>query len=199
MFSYEMLVNMEHKLPQNFRPPSLCPPDIPFAADISEDKRYMETRAAEHVKRLFCAAHAEGLALYGISGYRSFKRQEILYQNALKKSSAAADALSSFPCEVAPPGCSEHQTGLALDVSCPAVSLNLSTAFGDTPEGKWLVRHAPLYGFILRYPADKTRITKIPWEPWHIRYVTKSLALCLTITGQTLEEYYHITAPSDAP
>ena len=88
------------------------------------------------------------------------------------------------------PGCSEHQTGLALDVSCPAVSLNLSQAFAETVEGRWLARHAPLYGFIIRYPKGKEHLTKIPAEPWHIRYVTRSLALCLTLTGQVLEEYY---------
>ena len=119
------------------------------------------------------------------SGYRSYERQEILYQKACCKSSAASSL-----CETAMPGCSEHQTGLALDVSCPAVSLNLSQAFSETAEGRWLARHAPLYGFIIRYPKGKEHLTKIPAEPWHIRYVTRSLALCLTLTGQVLEEYY---------
>ena len=72
----------------------------------------------------------------------------------------------------------------------PAVSLNLSQAFSETTEGRWLARHAPLYGFIIRYPKGKEHLTKIPAEPWHIRYVTRSLALCLTLTGQVLEEYY---------
>lgn len=130
------------------------------------------------------AAKAEGFSLW-LSGYRSYERQEILYQKACCKSSAASSL-----CETAMPGCSEHQTGLALDVSCPAVSLNLSQAFSETAEGRWLARHAPLYGFIIRYPKGKEHLTKIPAEPWHIRYVTRSLALCLTLTGQVLEEYY---------
>lgn len=236
MFSYEMLVNSSHKLPRNFRPPVMRAPDIPFAAKPEEEKRFLEARAARHAERLFQAAKAEGLSLYGISGFRSYARQEQLYQNALlniKKnlpenntSCRTADTLfcSSYDfsacskmnsseittdspshtsisvlCDVAAPGCSEHQTGLALDVSCPAVSLNLTENFGETDEGKWLLRHAPLYGFVLRYPKGKEHITKIPNEPWHIRYVTKSLALCLTITGQVLEEYYTITAPSGVP
>ena len=148
MFSYEMLVNCENRLPEDFVPPSLAAPDIAFAADPSDEKRFLEVRAARHAKRLFDAAKAEGIFLY------------------------------------------EHQTGLALDVSCPAVSLNLSQAFSETAEGRWLARHAPLYGFIIRYPKGKEHLTKIPAEPWHIRYVTRSLALCLTLTGQVLEEYY---------
>lgn len=185
MFSYEMLVNCENRLPEDFVPPSLAAPDIAFAAEPSDEKRFLEVRAARHAKRLFDAAKAEGIFLYGISGYRSYERQEILYQKACCKSSAASSL-----CETAMPGCSEHQTGLALDVSCPAVSLNLSQAFSETAEGRWLARHAPLYGFIIRYPKGKEHLTKIPAEPWHIRYVTRSLALCLTLTGQVLEEYY---------
>lgn len=193
MFSYEMLVNTSHRLSGNFRPPTLYPPDIPFAAEKTEEKRFLEVRAAKHAERLFQAAKASGLFLYGISGFRSYERQQQLYEQALTKTPAGS------LCEVAAPGCSEHQTGLALDVSCPAVSLNLTADFAKTAEGKWLMRHAPLYGFILRYPAGKEHLTNVPYEPWHIRYVTRSLALCLTITGQVLEEYYAITAPSDVP
>lgn len=208
MFSYEMLVNMERRLAPDFCPPSLYAPDIPFVADLSDEKRYMETRAAHHAEKLFHAAYAEGLSLYGISGYRSFERQKTLYRNARHKTPALSDSAfaslkdtrTSVPAnaayETAPPGCSEHQTGLALDVSCPAAALQLTPSFGNTPEGKWLLRHAPLYGFLIRYPADKTHVTNLPYEPWHIRYVTRSLALCLTITGQTLEEYYDIAVPS---
>ena len=195
MFSYEMLVNDRNRLPCDFVPPSLAAPDIAFAASPSEEKRFLEARAARHAKRLFDAAKAEGLFLYGISGYRSYQRQEALYQKACSSSRS-----SSLLCETAMPGCSEHQTGLALDVSCPAVALNLSPAFAETAEGRWLARHAPLYGFILRYPYGKEHLTGFPPEPWHIRYVTRSLALCLTLTGQVLEEYYDVvTAPSVSP
>ena len=82
MFSYEMLVNCENRLPEDFVPPSLAAPDIAFAADPSDEKRFLEVRAARHAKRLFDAAKAEGIFLYGISGYRSYERQEILYQKA---------------------------------------------------------------------------------------------------------------------
>ena len=86
-----------------------------------------------------------------------------------------------------------YKTELEDKVSSPthvAVLGDLSQAFSETTEGRWLARHAPLYGFIIRYPKGKEHLTKIPAEPWHIRYVTRSLALCLTLTGQVLEEYY---------
>ena len=69
--------------------------------------------------------------------------------------------------------------------------MHLEDNFSQTKEGQWLSANAPLFGFIIRYPKGKEKITGYAWEPWHIRYVTKSLALYLTLTGLTLDEYYH--------
>ena len=99
MFSYEMLVNCENRLPEDFVPPSLAAPDIAFAADPSDEKRFLEVRAARHAKRLFDAAKAEGIFLYGISGYRSYERQEILYMYDLCISYEGCFVLDcSLPC-----------------------------------------------------------------------------------------------------
>ena len=70
--------------------------------------------------------------------------------------------------------------------------MKLTEKFGDTPEGHWLASHASFYGFILRYPFGKEDITRYPYEPWHIRFVTRTLAIYLTKTGMTLDEYYTI-------
>lgn len=189
VFRYEMLVNRGILLDERFVPPCLREPQIPFAAPKGHLKRKMEGKAADAVQELFAAAKRQGLSLYGVSGYRPYDRQRELFEK---------NPASLY---VAPPGASEHQTGLALDVSCPAVGMELEEVFAHTPEGRWLARNAPLYGFILRYPKDKTEITGYAYEPWHIRYVTKSLALYLTLTGLTLEEYhsYLPTVPSAAP
>ncbi len=72
--------------------------------------------------------------------------------------------------------------------------MELTEEFAETKEGIWLKTHAPLYGFILRYPAGKEEITQVPYEPWHIRYVTKTLASYISLTGVTLEEYHEIYA-----
>ena len=188
-YQYEMLVNRSHALPDSYVPANLVIPDIPFLAAKDETKRLLEYQAALSAERLFGQSRKVGLSLYGISGYRPYSRQDELYQNARDKH------------YVAPPGCSEHQTGLALDVSCPLAEFDLMEAFDRTPEGRWLHQNAPLYGFILRYPKKKEKITGYAYEPWHIRYVTRALALYLTLTGLSLEEYHRqpATAPSDVP
>lgn len=182
MSEYAILVNRTHPLDKNSIPPDLVEPRIPFEAASGDLKRLLRKEAAEAAEQLFCLAEREGVLLHGVSGYRPYTRQEELYKAALKKSRSLT--------AVAPPGCSEHQTGLALDVSCASESYELEETFADTPEGKWLARNASLCGFILRYPKGKENITGFPYEPWHIRYVGIPLAYYLTMSGMTLEEYH---------
>lgn len=171
------LINAAHPLPASYVPRDLIAVNIPFDAPLGSSKRMLRRRAADAAEELFARADAMGLDLVGVSGYRSYDRQARLYTG------------SPF---VAAPGTSEHQTGLALDVSCPSVHMTLEESFGETPEGKFIRDYAPLYGFILRYPRGKEKITGYAYEPWHIRYVTKALALYLSLTGMTLEEYHAI-------
>ncbi|WP_432409628.1 M15 family metallopeptidase [Wukongibacter sp. M2B1] len=89
----------------------------------------------------------------------------------------------------AKPGESEHQTGLAMDVSSPSVNFQLTQYYSQTREGKWLVENAPKHGFIIRYPAGKEYITGYNYEPWHIRYVGKNAAEFIMNENITLEEY----------
>ncbi|MCI8814933.1 MAG: M15 family metallopeptidase [Lachnospiraceae bacterium] len=179
MSSYTQLVNRQHPLAPDYIPLDLTEPEIPFLASSGDPKRLLRARAAQAVEELFQRARHTGLSLHGISGYRSYKRQTDLYQQ-------------SDSGYVAPPGCSEHQTGLALDVSCPAVHYELEEAFALTREYKFLEDYGPMYGFIIRYPRGKEKITGYAWEPWHIRYVTKTLALYLSLTNLTLDEYYQL-------
>lgn len=172
---YIRLINQKHPLPEDFVPDCLTDIGLPFDALPGDEKRLLESRTAKAALRLIRAAAAEGLNLCAISGYRSYARQKKLY--------------SGSP-YVAPPGTSEHQSGLALDLSCPEIKMQLIKEFAFTPEGTWLTRNAALYGFIIRYPQNKEHITGIPYEPWHIRYVTKPLAAYLSMTGMTLEEYH---------
>lgn len=180
-----ILVNRTHRLKPEYIPPCLTEPSILFDAPSGNPKRLLSIPAAQAVSRLFAAGKKQGIFLYGISGYRSYERQKELYESRLKEADSSYVNLY-----LAPPGASEHQTGLALDVSCPAAGLQLEDCFSQTKEGQWLCANAPLFGFVLRYPKGKEMITGYAWEPWHIRYVTKSLALYLSLTGLTLEEYY---------
>ena len=176
---YVRLINKDHPLPEGYIPEGLIDAGIPFDAPPGDPKRLLEIKTAKAAYALFQAAQREGLHLCGVSGYRSYERQKKLYTD------------SPY---VALPGTSEHQSGLALDVSCSSLDMELIEAFAHTPEGIWLARNASLYGFILRYPKNKETVTGIPYEPWHIRFVGKDLASCLNLTGLTLEEFHNLTA-----
>lgn len=187
VFSYDMLVNRNRRLSEDFKPESLILPQIPFDSSAAPDdpKRMLESEAAHAAESLFIQSRHDGLHLYGVSGYRTYSRQNELFSR------------NPETIYVAPPGGSEHQTGLALDVSCPALSMDLTEEFALTLEGRWLTKNAPLFGFILRYPKGKENITGYAYEPWHIRYVTRSLAIYLTLTGLTLEEYHSLRLPDE--
>ena len=181
-----ILVNRSHRLRRNQIPQLWVEPDILFTVPAGDARRLLLAPAANAVEKLFSRGKEENIYLCGVSGYRSYERQEELYRAKREKDPREEQEVLW----VAPPGASEHQTGLALDVSCQEMGYELEEGFGATKEGRWLARCAPLFGFILRYPKGKEAITGYGWEPWHIRYVSRSLALYLTLTGLTLEEYY---------
>lgn len=137
---YTRLISREHPLPEAFVPEHLIDIGLPFEAAPGDPKRLLEYQAAKAASQLFHACHRCGLNLWAVSGYRSYQRQKELFTG------------SPF---VAEPGTSEHQSGLALDVSCPSIHMELSERFSATGEGRWLKKNAPLYGFILRYPKQR--------------------------------------------
>ena len=184
---FSRLVNRDYPLPQDFVPEDLVPCDFPFLASGDEEKRLLNARAAASAKRLVEYGKSFGCHLVGISGYRSYARKKELYEARVRE--AGAEHAARY---LALPGTSEHQSGLALDLSCPAVHMELEESFADTDEGRWLKAYAPMFGFIIRYPKGKEAVTGYAWEPWHIRYVSKSLALYLALTGLTLEDYHKI-------
>lgn len=124
------------------------------------------------------AASLAGFSLPLVSGYRSYNRQNTIYNNYVKNyGQASADTFSARP------GHSEHQTGLAFDIG------KIDDNFGNTPAGTWLKNNAHYYGFIIRYPKGKENITGYKYEPWHIRYLGVSIATEIYNKGVTLEEY----------
>ena len=126
------------------------------------------------------------------SSYRSHAKQVVLFDDQVKglmaKGMKKQDAEAQAGTEVAVPGTSEHELGLAVDI-CDYKYQNLDDAQADTVTQKWLINHCWEYGFILRYPKNKTGITGIIYEPWHYRYVGKEAAKEITEKGICLEEY----------
>lgn len=133
--------------------------------------------------RMFSAAAAEGYDLHVVSGFRSYSRQNTLYNNYCNRDGkVAADTYSARP------GHSEHQTGLAADIN------SVETSWGKTPEGKWLAANCYKYGFIIRYPAGEEDKTGYQYEPWHVRYLGVDTATQVYNSGLCLEEYLGITS-----
>jgi len=183
--SVAVLVNKQNSIPADYVPPDLVYVDIPFTFSEKVEKRMMRKEAAEKLEELFKAAKEENVILYGVSGYRSYETQKALFAYYVQRdgSEEKANMISARP------GQSEHQTGLAMDVSCQSVNYGLNENFGDTPEYAWLKDNAHLFGFIIRYPKGKEHITGYSYEPWHLRYVGVELATALHELDMTYEEY----------
>lgn len=154
-----LLVNKTYHLPSNYDPK-------------------VNKEALEALKEMQADCQAIGLNIPLVSGYRSFETQKKLYGNYVKRDGEKIANTYS-----AKPGESEHQTGLSFDVG------KVDSSFANTKEAKWIDENAYLYGFIVRYPKNKTNITGYIYEPWHIRYLGKKTAKMVYESKLTLEEY----------
>lgn len=151
---------------------------------ISSDPIQMRQVAAEALSELFDAAKADGVTLYAHSGYRSYRTQKTMYYNRLKKNNGKDDGVVAYP------GSSDHQTGLGIDVINKAgIGKKFTSAFASTKEGQWLAEHCWDYGFVIRYQKDKEDITRIIYEPWHLRYVGVEAARHMRDHNLCLEEF----------
>lgn len=149
----------------------------------------MDSRAAAAYEDMYAAAANDGFYLTPCSGYRSYSTQKRLYYEFVNDyisqgySQAEAEDLASKRRN--PPGSSEHNIGICMDIICAASSAD----FENTEEYAWLCENAADYGFILRYPEDKVDITGVKFEPWHWRYVGVENAASIKASGLCLEEY----------
>lgn len=173
-----ILVNAAHSVPQDWQSELVA-----LRGGEQVDKRILEPLQA-----MFDACRADGLLPIVYSGYRSQETQQKIYDRNLTRnlidgySREEAEALTRE--WVALPGTSEHQLGLAVDIDSedPAQC-------SDEAVYAWLLEHCAAYGFILRYPEDKTDVTGIAYEPWHFRYVGAEAAQTIMSEGIALEEY----------
>jgi len=174
-----ILVNKSHGLDKTYVPSDLVDVDLQGVRDTQ-----LRSEAAAALEKLFEKADEQDITLYCCSGYRSYDTQKELYQeNVSLYGQKDADLVS------AKPGQSEHQTGLAMDVTAESVNLDLLESFGDTSEGQYIKNNAHKYGFIIRYPSNKTDITGYSYEPWHLRYVGIESATTIFKKGITFEEF----------
>ncbi|MDG4656278.1 M15 family metallopeptidase [Ectobacillus antri] len=178
-----VLVNKQRRLPSSYVPPDLVIPNVRFSFNGDKEKMKLRKEAAKELAALFQAGEKQGIYLFVVSAYRSYDRQKSLYTMYQQKEGKEIAAASS-----AVAGTSEHQTGLAVDISAQSTRFLLDVSFATTKEGQWLQENAHKFGFIIRYPEHKEEITGYTYEPWHIRYVGEPHARYLYERRLTLEE-----------
>ncbi|MBW4839257.1 MAG: M15 family metallopeptidase [Paenibacillaceae bacterium] len=183
--SVAVLINKQFALPEEYEPKDLVYPDVRFTFKDKIEKRMMRKEAAAALEELFEGAEKDGIYLAGVSAYRSHRTQTALFNRYVEKDGEEVAKTYS-----AVPGHSEHETGLAIDVSGSDGKCAAESCFGDTKEAAWLADHVTEYGFIIRYPEGKEDITGYKYEPWHLRYVGNEIAADIGERNITLEEYY---------
>ena len=177
-----ILVNPWNKLPED------------FTVELVQLKNghSVDKRAYEDLQQMMDDARADGLDPYICSSYRTYNKQSTLFANEvnsyINQGYDYYDAISEGGKWVAVPGTSEHQTGLALDIVATSYPY-LNEQQEDTAEQKWLMENSYKYGWILRYPSDKSELTGIYYEPWHYRYVGKEAAKEMFEKDMCFEEY----------
>ncbi len=159
---------------------------------VRGDSYFVDSRCADAVKQMLADCRAAGFTPYICSAFRKWEDQVNLFEKKvtsyINKGYSEADARVLAAKEVAVPGTSEHQLGLAVDI----LDTNrpwLDEGQADMPTQQWLMANCHKYGFILRYPKGTTNITGIIYEPWHYRYVGVEIATEIMTRGITLEEY----------
>ena len=173
-----LLVNKQRELPGSFT--------VKLA--YIEDGYQLDYRAAAYYNKMYDAALKEGIYLTPVSAYRSKSFQQEIFDETVEDYMYSYDmtrqeAEKKTGTEVLPPGTSEHNLGLAVDIG------STSGYFGDSAAYRWLVKNAHKYGFIERYTASKQKITGIIPEPWHWRFVGVEHATKIKQSGLCLEEY----------
>lgn len=172
-----ILVNKYNYVTEDYIPENLEPIDTTYARSGMQ----LVTDAKNAFEELSQNAKEDGMTILAMSSYRSYDYQVNLYNNYVESDGKeAADTYSARA------GYSEHQTGLAVDVYNGVVPY---TSFEETEEFIWMQENAYKYGFILRFPKDKTNITGYQYESWHYRYVGKEVAENIHKNNLTLEEY----------
>ncbi|MDO4154731.1 MAG: M15 family metallopeptidase [Clostridia bacterium] len=176
------LVNLQYRLPEDYKPT--------LKAAVEGSSVQLDERVAPFYAEMYAAAKADGCTLTPYSGYRTYARQQENFDRKVayyvSQGLGETEAIAKTQTRILPAGASEHNMGFSMDI------VSASADFISTKEFSWLTAHAHEYGFILRYPENKTDITGVMYEPWHWRFVGKEAAAEMQKSGQCLEEYLGI-------
>ena len=177
------LVNKERSIPTSYVPPELVVVEVSTRSNATSDEKRVRQTIIDPLTKMFEGAFKEGHSLMVGSAYRSATTQDLLFNTYVAR--VGYEQANKYS---AHPGHSEHQTGLAVDISTVSQQCYLAECFIGTADGQWLADNAYKYGFHLRYPKGKEIITGYNFEPWHYRYVGIELATALHQSGITLDQ-----------
>lgn len=190
-YEYVFLVGPNNKLDADYEPADLT--DCGYTRQDGRATQKLRKAAAEALKAFLDEGKQYGVTDVTVtSAYRSYSYQDYLFNMYFERDWKSGKFKTKAECEAytlsysTKPGTSEHQSGLCVDMH------NLPSAeqsFANEPEAKWLAENCYRFGFILRYPENKTNITGITYEPWHFRFVGRAAATEMHNLGLTLEEY----------
>lgn len=174
-----IVVSLTREIPEGYKPE---------VVEVVNSGHDLDKRVAPYYEKMYYAAKKEGIILTPFSGNRSYERQRINYNNLTETYMARYGldrkaAQKKAATVILPPGTSEHNIGLAMDIC------NTYDSFANSKEYAWLTKNAYKYGFILRYPKGKEDVTGIVYEPWHWRFVGTEYAKKIRDSGLCLEEY----------
>lgn len=177
------LINKQHPIPDEYD----------FKLGTFTPGMRCDERVIEDLLLMMQAAKADGLNLVVRSPYRTSDHQEDNFNNRIKsymkQGLSYMEAYKATSRVITVPGCSEHEVGLALDITSDSYC-KLEQGFADTEGGRWLAEHCGEYGFVIRYPEGKEYITSIEYEPWHFRYVGREAAAVMKEENLCLEEFW---------
>ena len=179
-----VLVNKNYQLSQTYIPYDFIPVEVTLSEFAPYETNYLRRDAAAATEQLFAAAEDLGFELTLRTGFLSYESQKKRYeQDVYEMGLEYAETISTRP------GHSEHQTGLAIDVTTPSINNELTVDFVQSEEGQWVLSHAHEFGFIIRYPEGKEEEVGYTYEPWHLRYVGKEVAKEIHEKQWILEDY----------
>lgn len=186
---YLVLINKQNGVTADAAPQDLVA--------VKHARKEIELRKSAEMalEAMFLELQAEGISgVFVTSAYRSYAYQEWLFNRYIEREMAEDPALSREDAREkvlrysAAPGTSEHQSGLSVDLMCDGMT-ELDETFASYAVFDWLSENAWKFGFVLRFPEDKTELTGYDYEPWHYRFVGREAAYEMMSLGICLEEY----------
>ena len=187
---FTILVNKDNLLKEDYVPENLVEVHEPTGEKI--DKSYinrLNKTAYEFFKIMQKEALKQGYEIFIDSSYRTYEYQKLVFEKNVEE-----HGIEHAKKYVAPPGGSEHQTGLAFDVIARRNGTMIEKSSDEDPEFIWMKENSYKFGFILRYPKDKEQITGFNYERWHYRFVGPEISIYMKENNiETLEEYHLLT------